>query len=425
MPAHLPRLLVTAIVAALALSGSPPPAAPAVPVGLPRLVSPDNDGDHYGPDLAADDAGGALIVWQATDSPLTGSDIFARRIRADGIPLGAPFRVNATVADEQRRPAVAALAGGGFVVAWDTNTSTVWARRFGPDGAPLDPTDLPISPDDDDSHFDPDLAALPGGGFAVAWEHESLIGVDVLLQRFSPAGLAAGPAQAPYEAGTVVTEHRSPALAADTNGALAVAWEETSPTGGGAIRLSRYDAGGAPVALAAPVALSEADDLRDPAVALGADGAASVVWARLPGRNPAVSQVEVRRHDAAGAPLTAALTVSASQTAERGGPAVAIGEWGTVVAWSDQTSVQGGARVGLAARALTPAGEPDGDELYPRLPAAGGPIRVVAVAAAPLAAWVVWCQDTITEGAEASAVYARRLADSPGDTVYLPQVSLP
>lgn len=428
MPAHLPRLLVTALVAALVLSGGPP-AVPAELIGEPQLLSPGEGGDHFGPDIATDDAGAALVVWQTMGAPPEGNDIFARRIGPDGTPLGQAFRVNAAAAGEQRRPAVAALAGGGFVVAWDTNTSTVWARRLGPDGAPIDAEDLPVSPADDDSHFDSDVAPLPDGGFAVTWEHESLAGVGVLLRRFGPGGLAAGPAEEPYDPATTPADRLNPALAAGPDGALALVWEEATPGGVSAVALSSYDAAGQAVALAVPVAAAAAGELRDPALAIGADGVASVAWAHLPGGDPAATRVELRRLDAAGAPLGPAVTLSAPAPAARAAPAVAAGAWGITVAWADQSTRQGGAPVGLAARAISPEGTPNSDELYPRLPAVGGAVSVISAAASPAGAWVVWSQDAITEGAEGGAVYARRLAEAPdeipGDRVLLPMVSRP
>ncbi len=410
MSRSLSRALAAALILTFALGPTPAPAAPARPVGQPLLVSPADSFDHSAPDVAADATGGAVVVWQATNAQALGSDIFARRLSRDGAPVGEPFRVNATTAGEQRRPAVALLAGGGFVVVWDTNTSTLAARRFAADGTPVDPADLPITAVAGDD-FDPDVVGLPDGGFVVAWQFTAPPSSDgILLRRFGPTGAAAGAESSPY-LGADQAVQANPALAATPGGALAVVWEELSLTSGNStVRLTSYDAAGAAQSQALAVADSASDELRDPAVALAATGAASIVWATLTNGLPAASRVDLRQFDAAGAPLGQAVTLSAPATATRSAPALALGAWGALAAWADATTTQAGAPVGLVARALDPAGTPAADELYPRLPSSS-PDAVSLVAAAPTAtgAWVVWGQDAVVEGADLGAIYARRV----------------
>ncbi|HMQ32170.1 MAG TPA: hypothetical protein PKD53_15680 [Chloroflexaceae bacterium] len=436
MASQLSRLMAAALALFVVLAGGSAPSAPAAAAGRPLLVSPSDGGDHYAPDVAALPDGGAVVVWQAAGGPLVGSEIMARRLDPDGAPRGLPFLVNRRTAGQQRQPAVAVRAGGGFVVVWATGNRTVWARRFDADGAPLDQDDLPVSGDGADgvSHYDPDVAALPGGGFVVAWETSSLDGGGILLRRFGPSGAPAGAAQAPYQGGAPAFR-ANPAIAAAADGAVALAWEEAAPTFDSfAILISRYSAAGAPTAVARPVAASD-DELRDPALALDAAGVASVAWTALPGGSPAASWVQLRRLDPSGAPLGPPASIAAADPAERGrlsGPALATGPWGAVAAWPDRTTLQDGTLVGLAARSLSPAGAPTGGERYPRLPAPAGEVAVVAAAATEEGAWLVWSEDVITEGADnLSAVYARRLdpeanvvppPEGPRPSVYLPLV---
>ena len=95
------------------------------------------------PRIAGLSDGGFIAVWQ--NSSLDGSDIYGQRFDKEGHAVGTEFQVNTYTADFQRSPDVAALADGGFVVAWasegvdgagqDGSGGGVYAQRFGHDGA--------------------------------------------------------------------------------------------------------------------------------------------------------------------------------------------------------------------------------------------------------------------------------------------------
>ena len=76
--------------------------------------------------------GSFIVTW--TDESLDGDSpgIFARRVAANGLTLGTDFQINVAIDNDQMRPAIA-LAGGRFVIAWDTNPTgletDVIARR--------------------------------------------------------------------------------------------------------------------------------------------------------------------------------------------------------------------------------------------------------------------------------------------------------
>ncbi len=81
-------------------------------------------------------------MWQSygsSGSDSSGSSIQGQRFAADGSAVGGEFQVNSFTADHQRHPSVAALFGGGFVVAWDsegshgsdTSESSIQGQRFG------------------------------------------------------------------------------------------------------------------------------------------------------------------------------------------------------------------------------------------------------------------------------------------------------
>jgi hypothetical protein len=88
----------------------------------------------YKPRVSADPDGGFLVVWESQDVSNLG--VFARRLDGEGAPVGGAFRVNSFTEGAQRRPAVAALDSGEFVVAWTSGfqaslSDDVFAQRVG------------------------------------------------------------------------------------------------------------------------------------------------------------------------------------------------------------------------------------------------------------------------------------------------------
>jgi hypothetical protein len=78
------------------------------------------------------------------------------------------FQVNVETAGDQRRPAVAALARGEFVVVWQSTdpTSTVKARKIS-----LDSPQASVESEVPEGFAKfPDVAARPTGGFVVVWD---------------------------------------------------------------------------------------------------------------------------------------------------------------------------------------------------------------------------------------------------------------
>ncbi len=74
--------------------------------------------EQSAPNVAMDDAGRIVVVWQSKDQDGSGYGIYGQRFGIGGAALGGEFRINATVAGDQKAPAVAMGVGGAFVVTW-------------------------------------------------------------------------------------------------------------------------------------------------------------------------------------------------------------------------------------------------------------------------------------------------------------------
>ena len=124
--------------------------------------------------VAANADGTFLVAWDACcDGDRTG--VFARLLDADGAPLGAEFRLNSRTAGYQNRPAVAANEAGEFLVAWQGSfeevlDSRIWGQVVDAGGSLLGPElQVSLGEHGGDAQVAPAVAALPGGGWFVAW----------------------------------------------------------------------------------------------------------------------------------------------------------------------------------------------------------------------------------------------------------------
>ena len=200
------------------------PAAPA------ELVSGPGPRARFEPDVAADAAGRFAISWTTDRSPDSFFDVFARRFEADGSPDGSAFLVNEDLNNSQRAGRLAILRDGTLVAVWESfegeaRLSDVFMRSFGPGGVPLGREEI-VQSDGDLSagQTAPAVAALADGGYVVAWH-------GLFARIFSAAGaprtddLVLGPGEGGGS---------PPAVAGDPAGGFIVLWErECGPGCGG------------------------------------------------------------------------------------------------------------------------------------------------------------------------------------------------
>lgn len=189
------------------------------------------------PAVACAPGGDFLVVWQSRLQDGDSGGIYARRFAADGSPAGDETRINQTTAGNQQHPAAAPLAGGGFIVAWesldgqDGDGAGVFARRLAADGAPLG-DEIGLASVTAFDQEQPVLAATPGG-FLAAWSsYSDGDDVGVFARRFDRAGRPRGAEFAVNTAtagiqGALSDEPHPLAAAAGANGDVLLAWHST------------------------------------------------------------------------------------------------------------------------------------------------------------------------------------------------------
>jgi hypothetical protein len=171
------------------------------------IVVASSSGQLLTPALAVLAGGDVVVVWSdaGRDGDLQG--VFAQRLSAAGQKLGADFQVHQQVEFNQRSPAIAALGGGGFVVAWiselqrSDRSVDVHARVF--DAGAQAVGDEFRASTTDRLCANPTLAARADGGFTLAWaervvttapEGKVAADWDVFLRCFAGAALSPGAA---------------------------------------------------------------------------------------------------------------------------------------------------------------------------------------------------------------------------------------
>ena len=182
------------------------------PIGGEFQVNESTSRTHGAADVAMRQDGRFVVAWAAVNDPRS---IFARRFGADGAPLGAEFLVSAhTVAND---PSVTVDSSGGFAIAWN-GANAVVARRYEEDGQPLG-TEFTVAGGDESRIGQPIIVPVPDGGFVVAWdEYDPAIAAAIFrLQRTTPSGEASG-RPVVLDAGTDLTT--------DGQGHFAVVWDE-------------------------------------------------------------------------------------------------------------------------------------------------------------------------------------------------------
>ena len=128
-----------------------------------------------------------MVAWQSS----TG-DILARRFGSDGTPLGGEFLVNQETVNGQYSPDIAALPDGGFVATWrsygvDGSSYGISARQFGSNGEAVGDEFLVNESILSGEQGYSRIAILSDGDAAIVWQTEGDDGNEVYLRRFELA----------------------------------------------------------------------------------------------------------------------------------------------------------------------------------------------------------------------------------------------
>ncbi|WP_158589869.1 beta strand repeat-containing protein [Gemmobacter lutimaris] len=149
--------------------------------------------------------------------------------------------VNTTVNNIQSEPRIIQLTNGNMIVAWTSSDDTGVGSPNGTDiiGQILDPFGAKIGAEfrlniafnvDDERDFS--LAALPGGGFIVAYEDTDANGTSIRLQEFNASGTSVTASTSVVSDGsTAVPNYSDPEIAASSDTSVMIAYTVTTGAG--------------------------------------------------------------------------------------------------------------------------------------------------------------------------------------------------
>jgi hypothetical protein len=282
-------------------------------------------GQQASPAVASLSTGGFVTVWQGS-----GADIWAQVHDASGVASGAPFAITATgAAAAESEPAVSALLGGGFVVAYtlqqDAGSEVAW-RVVGANGS-VGQQFVASSAGDASMAT---VATLSDGSFVLGWRS----GGQVHLEHVGANGVAIGGEQV---VGTIGTAF-SPSVTALHNGDYVVSWGELGD--GNVYAALGSSPGAAPIAVTydgAAASISTAAPL--PHVTALAGGGFVVAWDSYSNDQFgfAMSDIFFQRYDNAGHALGAIGQANLDSGSGRYDASVAaLPDGGFVIGWQAQ-----------------------------------------------------------------------------------------
>jgi hypothetical protein len=315
------------------------------------------------PAVGADAAGNFIVVWESFGQDGSGLGVFGRFYDAAGTPLsGTEFRVNAYTSTHQTKAAVASTPDGRVMVVWhsllqDGSGSGIYARTYASSTAPPGP-EIQVNTYTLGSQAWPAVAADAGGHFVVAWSSpQDGHNYGVFARRFDALGQ---PVAGEFLVNTYTTGSQTAvSIASDAAGNFVVAWQSQGQDGDGyGIFAQRYDATGVRVGGEFQVNALTAGDQGEPEMAADAEGNFVVTWTLSAGAN---ADVRARRYDATGTSPGGEFEVNAYTTQVQAASGVAMDSEGRfVVTWL--SDFQDGSGSGVFGRRYDALGVPEGPE---------------------------------------------------------------
>ncbi len=257
------------------------------------------------------------------------------------IRFGGEFLVNTTTVDDQEHPAITGLADGRFVMTWtdwsrkgaDSSKAGVYAQLFNADGSKAG-SEFLVNTVTKYSQYRPAVTALADGGFAVAWIGHSQTGAeysgpDIHMQIFNGDGSKVGAEilvntrTYSYQSGPVITEW--------ADGRLLVAWADK--IGGGRLRAQVFDTDGSRVGAEFLVDSDVGYSASSARIAMLADGRFMAVW-----RAHGVSgkEIHARLFNADGSRVGDEFRIVPAVDSDQGFPEITpLADGRFVVSWSE------------------------------------------------------------------------------------------
>ncbi|WP_437817528.1 metallophosphoesterase [Sorangium sp. So ce1078] len=307
-------------------------------------------GQQQHPDVAIDDSGRFVVVWEDDQDGNGAYQVLARGFDANGSERFHDRTVNTVSGGQQSRPAVACDANGNFVVAWEDDQDgngyyQILARGFTAAGAERIPT-FTVNSVAAGEQFNPVIAMDSDGDFVVAWEDDQ--DDDANFQIYHRGFTATGGNRFAQKAANTnaAGQHTKPSIGMANNGNYVVAWEDDQDANG----YYQIYARGFTITGVERFGVMTVNSVADgqqyaPSVGMRGDGAFAVVWQDDQDDN-GVYQILGRDFTSSGAQNRADFTVNSDASGQQRLPVTAVDDQGRfVVAWEDDMDGNGKALI--------------------------------------------------------------------------------
>ncbi len=289
--------------------------------------------------------GGFIVTWQSEGQDGAGTGIYGQLFDATGAADGSEFLINTATANDQNAPAVAALADGTFVVTWESDVQDgsgygVYAQRFNADGT-VAGSEFLVNTVTSEWQASPDITALNGGGFVIAWESTLQDGAanGIYAQRYTAAGIADG---SEFLVNTTTAGSQdNPSITALEGGGFLVTWSSNDGSGSG-IYGQLYTSTGATSGSEFGINATTSGDQYSPSSAGLTGGGFVTIW-ESDGQDGSGTGIYGQRFTSSGAATGSEFLVNTTTSGSQGsGKVIALSDGGFVVTWqSDDGSNNG------------------------------------------------------------------------------------
>ena len=168
-------------------------------IGGEVLANTTTASHQFYPAIAALADGGWVTIWNSYGQDGSGYGIYQQRYDANGSTIGGEVRVNSTTFSDQYDPAITALTDGGWVATWssfgqDGSAYGVYQQRYAANGSAMG-GEMQVNTTTFRDQINPTITALADGGWVTSWNSNTQDGSDfgIYQQRYdangSPMGL--------------------------------------------------------------------------------------------------------------------------------------------------------------------------------------------------------------------------------------------
>jgi fibronectin type 3 domain-containing protein len=296
-------------------------------------------GTQQFPTIVSDGSGGAIITWQ--DFRGGNNDIYAQRITASGaVQWTADGVAICTATGDQPNPMITSDGSGGAIITWQDArgaNNDIYAQRIRADGVTLWTADGVVICSATNDQFIPTIVNDGSGGAIITWTDNRSGNFDIYAQRINASGTVQWNANG-IAICTAAGFQYTPMIVSNASGGAVITWTDARGANND-IYAQRIDASGAVQWTADGVVIcSAASDQYLPMIVNDGSGGAIITW--QDGRSVIEYDIYAQRINASGTVQWTANGVAISTaTYNQVTPTITNdGSGGAIITWQDGRS---------------------------------------------------------------------------------------